>query len=76
VRQQSGGWGGEKGGEMTVDLPGQHVLERTSVLLAATGDLEARFTVALPAKGRTVLGAWAAAILITNLPRCFPDCSC
>lgn len=69
MRQQSGGWGGEKGGEMTVDLPGQHVLERTSVLLAGGGDLEARFTVALPARGRTVLGAWAAAILVTNLPR-------
>lgn len=35
---------------MTVDLPGQNVLERTSVLLAPSGDLEARFTIALPAK--------------------------
>lgn len=50
VRQQAGGWGGEKGGEMTVDTPGQHVLERTSALLGADGNLEARFTVALPAK--------------------------
>ena len=72
MRQQGGGWGGEKGGEMTVDAPGQHVLERTSALLAGGGDLEARFTVALPAKGRTVLGAWAAAIFVTNLPRSGP----
>ncbi len=33
------------------------------------GDLEARFTVALPARGRTVLGNWAAQILVSNLPR-------
>lgn len=75
MRQQGGGWGGEKGGEMTVDAPGQHVLERTSVLLAGGGDLEARCTVALPAKGRTVLGAWAAAIFVTNLPRSGPGCA-
>lgn len=125
VRRQSGGWGGEKGGEMTVDQPGQvraprcacsasvrnskrykqsravlcravlslnhshlpcyavpksyelmlccamlqHVLERTSVLVLPGGGIEARFTVALPAKGRTVLGQWAQAILVQNLPR-------
>lgn len=40
------------------------------MLLAAGGGLQARFTVALPAEGRTVLGRWAAAILIQNLPRC------
>lgn len=34
VRQQSGGWQGAKGGEMTVDMPGQHVLERTSILIS------------------------------------------
>lgn len=30
VRTEGGGWHGNKGGEMTVDAPGQHVLERTS----------------------------------------------
>ena len=70
MRAQAGGWGGEKGGEMTVDLPGQNVLERTSALLGPDGGLEARFSVALPAKGRTVLGRWASAILMQNLPRC------
>ena len=25
IRTQTGGWGGEKGGEMTVDVPGQNV---------------------------------------------------
>ena len=28
---EEGGWGGSKGGELLIDLPGQHVLERTSV---------------------------------------------
>lgn len=55
MRRQAGGWGGEKGGEMTVDMPGQHVLQRTSVLLAPGGGLEARLSVALPAKGTTTL---------------------
>lgn len=40
MRAAEGGWGGEKGGEMTVDRPGQHVLQRSSVLLQAGGALE------------------------------------
>ena len=111
IRRQSGGWSGEKGGEMSVDRAGQHVLERTSVMVQvgglgrqghdmrllrmgtwrvgrwascgcgrgwhgggvrcgvlapaqAGGTLEARFTVALPARGRSVLGQWAATILL------------
>lgn len=63
-----GGWGAAKGGEMGVDMPGQAILERTSVLVDAQ-TVEARFTVALPAQGRTVLGQWASRILIENLPR-------
>ncbi len=31
--------------------------------------MEARFTVALPARGRSVLAGWAADILVQNLPR-------
>jgi predicted ABC-class ATPase len=80
VRAQSGGWSGEKGGDMMVDSPGQHVLERSSIILhppssstininTQSYSVEARFTVALPARGRTVLGSWAETILITNLPR-------
>ena len=33
------------------------------------GDVESRFTVGLPARGRTVLGDWAARVLTSNLPR-------
>lgn len=68
VRAQGGGWHGEKGGEMEVDVGGQHVLERSSVLVHPDGAVEARFTVGLPAQGRSVLGEWAAAVLVENLP--------
>ena len=33
IRAQSGGYNGEKGGEMSVDAGEQHVLERTAVLM-------------------------------------------
>ena len=73
---EGGGWHGPKGGELLVDLPSQHVLERSSVVVTGTsgapsasgGALEARFTVALPARGRSVLGEWAATLLCTTLP--------
>eukprot|EP00891_Asterochloris_glomerata_P003038 jgi/Astpho2/3038/fgenesh1_pg.00051_%23_48_t len=69
VRQQSGGWGGAKGGEVSMDGPGQHVLERTSILFSDQGDLEARFTMALPGRGRSIMGEWAATVLVQDLPR-------
>jgi hypothetical protein len=34
------------------DVPGQHVLERTAVLVSESGGVEARFTVGLPGKAR------------------------
>jgi len=39
------------------------------VCAGAQGAVEARFTVALPARGRSILGQWAAQILCQNLPR-------
>lgn len=69
VRADGGGWHGEKGGDMAVDAPGQHVLQRTSIIIHSDGSVEARFTVGLPARGRSVLGDWAAAVLVRNLPR-------
>lgn len=51
-RTQSGGWSGAKGGEITIDEPGQHILERSSVLVDdRDGSVEARFSVAMPARG-------------------------
>jgi len=66
VRHGGGNWAAEKGGEMTVDAPGQHVLERTSMLVTPEW-IEVRFTVALPAKGRSICGGWANEILTTNV---------
>ena len=44
------------------------MLERSAVLLAPDGAVEARFTVGLPAQGRSIMGQWAAQILVANLP--------
>ena len=75
VRSDGGGsWHGAKGGEVHMDAPAQHVLERTAVVLrrgpgGALEAVEARFTVALPAQGRSVLGRWAWDILGVAVPQ-------
>uniref|UniRef100_A0A7S1W1F0 Uncharacterized protein n=1 Tax=Alexandrium catenella TaxID=2925 RepID=A0A7S1W1F0_ALECA len=57
-----GGWGGSKGGDINVDAPGQFVIPRTSIV--ATADhVEARLTLSLPARGRSVEGYRAAEII-------------
>ena len=48
--------------------PGQEVLDRSSVLLLPDGSVECRFTVALPARGRTVMGRAAHQALCVWLP--------
>lgn len=62
-RTETGGWGGKKGGEIKISVPSQFVLDRTSVRVSCAGAVEARVTVALPARGRTIQGRWAADIL-------------
>ncbi|KAA1471598.1 hypothetical protein DENSPDRAFT_859040 [Dentipellis sp. KUC8613] len=57
-----------KGGEIFVDKPGQQVLQRSSVVINSTG-IEARFTLGLPAQGRTILGGWAVNIFRDTVPR-------
>ncbi|KAI5798036.1 hypothetical protein DFH27DRAFT_561689 [Peziza echinospora] len=68
------GWSGPKGGDFTINAPSQQVLERTSCLIskdAKTSEkmLELRFTVGLPAAGRTILGSQAIEILTVRLPQ-------
>ena len=63
VKQQGSGGSGQ----IRVDVPGQEVLPRSSIAFTAT-HVEARFTVGLPARGRTVLGRQAAALLCESLP--------
>ena len=67
-RTDGGGYNSNKGGELRIDIPSQHVLERTNVQMNSAGDLECRFTVALPARGRSILGSWANEILTVALP--------
>ncbi len=55
------------GGAVSIGAPGQEVLPRTSVLVA-DDRVEARFEVALPAKGRSVLGKAASTILTRIVP--------
>ncbi len=54
--------------EIRIDAGRQTVLDRTSVLFTDAG-VEVRFTVNLPAKGRTVLGKTARDLLCRTLPR-------
>ncbi len=54
-------------GQIRIDGPGQEVLPRSSIAFTAT-HVEARFTVGLPARGRTVLGRQAATLLCELLP--------
>ena len=55
-----------KGGLITIDKPGQQILDRTSCFV--TGEkIEIRFVVGLPANGRRILGQDAANILCNYL---------
>jgi len=60
--------GSGRSGESAVALPGQEILERSSVVATADGDIEVRFLVGLPARGRTVLGGEAAAVFFEEIP--------
>ncbi|MFW6380305.1 MAG: ABC-ATPase domain-containing protein [Halorhodospira sp.] len=55
-----------------IDAGAQTVLDRSAVLFTEHG-VELRFTVALPAKGRTILGRQAAEILCRRLPEMVAD---
>ncbi|MDG6256273.1 MAG: ABC-ATPase domain-containing protein [Methanomicrobiaceae archaeon] len=59
--------GSGKSGLIAIDRPGQEILERTSVLLGE-GTLEARFVAGLPARGRTIAGRQAEAMLLEDIP--------
>jgi predicted ABC-class ATPase len=61
--------GSGRSGEVRILRPGQEVLERTSLRVNAEGEVEARFRVGLPARGRTILGGEAAALLTRDVPR-------
>lgn len=55
-------------GTISIDSPGQEILERTAVFVNREM-VEARFTAGLPAKGRRVLGKQAAVMLTEIVPQ-------
>ncbi|KAI0688579.1 hypothetical protein C8T65DRAFT_674282 [Cerioporus squamosus] len=74
-RTHNAGWSSPKGGRITVDRPGQQVLERTSVLLSPEsltegdeGGIELRFCASLPAQGRTIMGDAAYELFSRTIP--------
>lgn len=71
-RHVDGDRGSGKSGAVSIDEPGQEVLDRTAVLLDA-GYLEVRFNVSLPAFGRKIAGQQAAAIFAEELPAVVDD---
>jgi predicted ABC-class ATPase len=60
--------GSGRSGEIEVEAPGQEVLPQTAVRVDATGAVEARFGVGLPARGRRILGAEGATLLTEGVP--------
>jgi predicted ABC-class ATPase len=67
VGNANGGWSGPKGGAFSICMPGQEIMPRTSALVSGDQSIELRFTVSLPAAGRTILGQQAWQILGVNL---------
>jgi len=57
-----------KSEQVSIDRCGQEILLRTAMVLSEDG-VEARCAVSLPARGRTVLGRRAEAILLQDVPR-------
>jgi len=57
-----------KSGELRMEHPGQVVLPQTAVIVSSTGEVEARFTVGLPANGRRIAGRQAARLLLEDVP--------
>ncbi len=64
--------GSGKSGLLSVDNPGQEILERTSVIIN-NDRVEVRFEVGLPAAGRRVLGKSAIKIFFDYLPQIVND---
>ncbi len=56
-----------KSGYIGIDCGGQEVLERTSMFVSDK-EVEARFVMGLPARGRTILGKEAIAMFLQEIP--------
>lgn len=68
ARRASTHAGSGKSGKIDIDAPGQEVL-RTTATQVRGGELEVRFFLGLPARGRRILGRAAAELLCDAVPR-------
>ncbi len=68
ARRESKRRGTGHSGEIRIVAPGQEVLPQTAMLLSESGDLEVRFTVGLPARGRRIVAKEALALLLEDVP--------
>ena len=66
-----GGRGTGSSGIISIDCPGQEILERTSAFITEQY-IEARFVMGLPAFGRTVAGRHAEDMFFDELPKIVP----
>jgi predicted ABC-class ATPase len=73
VADVSGNYNGPKGGDFSIYKPSQQVLERSSCVIVGIGEqdpaIEIRFTVTLPANGRSINGIKARDLMVEHLPR-------
>lgn len=60
--------GSGKSGLLAMEMPGQEILERSSIVVTAEF-VEARFVAGLPAQGRRILGRQAAHMLGEDVPK-------
>mgnify|MGYP005991886481 CR=1 FL=1 len=63
-----GGWSGQKGGDLRIAVPSQHVCQRSAVTVQVDGSVQVRFTIALPARGRSISGGMLQHVLTSCLP--------
>lgn len=61
--------GSGRSGALEIYRPGPEVVERSAVRLHPGGDVEVRFSIGLPARGRRVLGREGEALLLGDLPQ-------
>lgn len=73
IRKHSkGSRGSGKSGNVSIDQPGQEILERTSAFIDEN-EVEIRFTVGLPAFGRKIAGREAKNLFFNELPEIVTD---
>ena len=71
-KHSKGSRGSGKSGKMSIDRPGQEILERTSAFID-NDQVEVRFTMGLPAFGRKIAGREAKNLFFTELPEIVND---